>query len=299
MLRPALWTALLMAFLAIYTNAAAQLQENPGLASDSVRISLLTVLPGNDVYSLWGHSAIRVTVPSQGIDVSYNYGTFDFEADWFVPKFMYGSLLYRLSRHDYELAAHSYREIEERPMIEQVLNLSPAQEGSLIRFLENNYLPENRLYTYDFVYDNCSTRIRDALERSLGEAVRFADRPDPQLTFRDLLDPYHREWPFLDAGIDWLLGAPVDRMARPHETMFCRSTSWLRSSMRPSKLTASAHPSWPPPTRCSGSTATNAPIAFGGKSWWDGSCSASAPFSPSAPPGEAGACSASSIPRYS
>src|SRR5690606_38528424 len=162
----------------------------------------------------------RVTIPSQGVDVSYNYGTFDLEDEAFVPKFMYGSLDYRLSRHDFALAARAYRELERRPMIEQVLNLSATQKAALVQFLETNYLPENRFYRYDFLYDNCSTRIRDAFEIALGEAVRFADRPDPGVTFRRLLDPYQRAWPFLDAGIDWLLGAPVDRIARPYETMF-------------------------------------------------------------------------------
>lgn len=224
--------ALLLTIVCIYSDAAAQLQNgtpdgvrqerDPQEAppADSVRISLLTVLPGDDVYSLWGHSAIRVTDPESGQDVSYNYGTFDFEADWFVLRFMYGNLLYRLSRHDFDLALDHYRHVERRPVIEQVLHLSSAQQDSLVRFLRVNYRPENRLYAYDFLYDNCSTRIRDALERSLGEALEFADRPDPGATFRDLLDPYQREWPFLDAGIDWLLGAPVDRVAQPYETMF-------------------------------------------------------------------------------
>lgn len=197
------------------SDAAAQ-----GGLSDEAQVSLITVLPGVDVYALWGHSAIRVYDPLNGVDVTYNYGTFDFEDDWFVLRFMYGNLRYRLARHDFDLALEHYRVVEERSVIEQVLTLTSAQRDSLIRFLEINYLPENRYYAYDFLFDNCSTRIRDAFEDALDGAVQWADEPDPGATFRELLDPYQSEWPFLDPGIDWLLGAPVDRIAEPYQTMF-------------------------------------------------------------------------------
>ena len=188
--------------------------------SDDAQVSLITVLPGDDIYSLWGHSAVRVYDPLTGLDVAYNYGTFNFEDDWFVLRFMYGNLMYRLARHDFDAALDHYRLVEERSVVEQTLTLSPAQRDSLVRFLEINFLPENRFYTYHFLYDNCSTRIRDLFEDALNGDVRFADEPDPEATFRELLDPYQSKWPFLDTGIDWMLGAPVDRAAQPYQTMF-------------------------------------------------------------------------------
>ncbi len=186
--------------------------------SDDARFSLLTILPGDEIYSLWGHSAVRVHDPERGIDVSFNYGTFRFDR-YFLPNFLYGRLDYLLSVHDYEAALDAYR-MQERPVIEQVLRLSPAQKDSLFHFLAVNAQPENRVYRYHFLYDNCSTRIRDALERSLGTSLRFGSEPDPGLTFRQLLDEALDETPFLDAGIDWLFGSPVDRIALPYETMF-------------------------------------------------------------------------------
>lgn len=186
--------------------------------SDDARFSLLTILPGDEIYSLWGHSAVRVQDPARDINWSFNYGTFQFDR-YFLPNFLYGRLDYLLSVHDYEAALDSYR-AQGRPVIEQVLRLSPAQKDSLFHFLAINARPENRVYRYHFLYDNCSTRIRDALERSLGTSLRFGSEPDPGLTFRRLLDDGIDERPFLDAGIDWLLGAPVDRLARPYETMF-------------------------------------------------------------------------------
>ncbi|MEX0822360.1 MAG: DUF4105 domain-containing protein, partial [Rhodothermales bacterium] len=197
-----------------------------------VRVSLLTILPGSDIYSLWGHSAIRVVDPSAtllgglrpgnprgGADVSFNYGTFDFNTDFFVARFLHGSLDYQLSLHDYRAAINHYR-AEGRPVVEQTLDLTREQTERLVRFLTINLQPENRGYRYHFLFDNCSTRIRDALEAALGDALSFDGVPDPDMTFRHLIDPYQRAVPFLDAGIDLLLGAPVDRRALPYETMF-------------------------------------------------------------------------------
>lgn len=199
------------------TPAAAQ---EPRSLSDEARISLITILPGDDIYALWGHSALRVVDPVLDMDRSYNYGTFSFDESWFVPKFMYGALQYRLDVHNFQAALRHYRLVERRPVIEQQLNLSREQQERLFRFLQMNYRPENRNYRYNFLFDNCSTRIRDALAESLGQDLHFADEPDPGKTFRELLDPYQSRPPLLDAGIDWLLGAPVDRVALPYETMF-------------------------------------------------------------------------------
>jgi hypothetical protein len=181
---------------------------------------LITILPGDQIYSLWGHSAVRVVDPIQSIDVSFNYGTFSFEDDWFIWRFMSGELNYMLSLHDFQSALHHYEFVEERSVIEQELRLSAAQRDSLYRFLQINHRPENRYYRYDILFDNCSTRIRDALEKTLGDDLRFAGEHDLGSTFRELLHPYHVGVPFLDAGIDWLLGLPVDRPASAYEAMF-------------------------------------------------------------------------------
>lgn len=186
--------------------------------SDEAEFSLLTILPGDQIYTLWGHSAVRVHDPIRGMDVSFNYGTFQFDR-YFLPNFLYGRLDYMLSVHDYERARAVY-EAEGRPVIQQHLTLTPAQKDSLFHFLAVNARRENREYRYHFLYDNCSTRIRDALERVLGEALHFPPEPDPRLTFRQLLDSGIADKTFLDAGIDWLLGSPVDRVAQPYETMF-------------------------------------------------------------------------------
>src|SRR5690606_20733689 len=122
--------------------------------------------------------------------------TFEFDT-WFVPRFVYGDLLYRLSHYPFELGLASYRQ-EGRPVIGQVLALSDAQREAVFAFLLVNARPENRYYRYDFLFDNCATRPRDVLEQTLGDAVRFGEPAVAGRTFRALIDPYQP--PLLDFG---------------------------------------------------------------------------------------------------
>lgn len=198
--------------------ATAQGQDVPRL-SDQARASMLTILPGDQVYAEFGHSAIRIHDPQRRVDVLYNYGTFNFSDPMFVPKFTYGQLDYFLTTQQYAPMVRRYRQME-RPVIEQHLNLTSKQVQQLFRFLQINARPENRMYRYDFLFDNCSTRVRDALERALGAAVAFSDRPDPQTSFRYLLDPYVADRPLTDLGFDLGLGHPADQIASAREAMF-------------------------------------------------------------------------------
>jgi hypothetical protein len=194
-------------------------------AAQSVRlspkseVSMVTILPGDPVYSMFGHSALRVHDPVLGIDRLYNYGTFDFSDPLFIPKFAYGHLRYFLSVAPYEAALRAYEQ-QRRPVIEQQLNLTRAQRTALFRFLQVNAQPENRYYQYVFFFDNCSTRVRDALKKALGDAVQFSARPDPDKTFRHLLDPYADSLPLVDLSFDLALGTPADRQATPREAHF-------------------------------------------------------------------------------
>ena len=187
--------------------------------SDRAQASMLTILPGDQVYAEFGHSAIRIHDPQRRVDVLYNYGTFNFNDPMFVPKFTYGQLDYFLTTQQYAPMVRRYRQME-RPVIEQHLNLTPEQVQRLFRFLQINARPENRMYRYDFLFDNCSTRVRDAMERSLGAAVAFSDQPDPQTSFRYLLDPYVADRPLTDLGFDLGLGHPADQIASAREAMF-------------------------------------------------------------------------------
>ena len=114
--------------------------------SDSVRVSLLTMLPGDEVYSLFGHSAIRIRDAASGLDRTYNYGTFSFDQPFFVLRFLRGSLNYRLDTAPFWAELDHYQTLQ-RPIIEQTFALSPETAWALYDLLEINALPENRLIT--------------------------------------------------------------------------------------------------------------------------------------------------------
>lgn len=186
--------------------------------SDRAGISLITIGAGDAPEELFGHSAVRVTDPQHNLDISFNYGTFHFDA-FFLPKFIYGDLEYYLSAAPYHLTVEHYHE-RRRTMKEQKLNLSHSQKQALYEFLMVNAMPENRYYQYDFLYDNCSTRIRDAFEVVLGENLRFNSGDESGRTFRNLIHLYVDHRSFIRLGIDLLLGSTIDKPATDREKMF-------------------------------------------------------------------------------
>lgn len=203
-------------WLLLIQTAPAQL---PASLSDVAQISLLTISPGDALYSTFGHSAIRIVDPKHRLDRIYNYGTFSFEEPGFYLKFARGKLDYQLSAYPYRYAEMEYKS-ERRSVIEQVFRLTPAMKNAIYRFLEINYLPENRRYRYDFFFDNCATRIRDVFEKVLDDSLRLYLNTGRQLTFRQYLDIYLVSHPFSDFGIDLGLGARADRVATPRQAMF-------------------------------------------------------------------------------
>src|SRR5690606_19067908 len=128
--------------------------------------------PGERLFEAFGHSAVRVKDPLHHIDFVYNYGTFNFNQPNFYINFAKGYLEYYLSKTTFDRFEQVYRYYN-RSISEQVLNLSYPQKQEIFFFLEQNALPENRYYFYDYLYDNCSTRIRDAFEEVLGKALEF------------------------------------------------------------------------------------------------------------------------------
>jgi len=186
--------------------------------SERAEISLITCNPGEDLYSVFGHNAIRVKDLRQNIDWVYNYGTFSFEEPNFYVKFVRGQLNYQLAVNHMKHFMYSYRK-ENRSVYEQVLNLTQNQKQNIFNFLENNRKPENKFYLYDFFFDNCATRIRDVMENNLNKDLTFANDYKDSLTFRDMLKPYLKNHPWSRFGIRLILGAITDRQANLSETM--------------------------------------------------------------------------------
>lgn len=186
--------------------------------SDEAEVTLITILPGPAVYEAFGHSALRVRDAERGVDRLYNYGTFQFDR-WFVPKFLYGQLDYYLSVAPFSAAVRHYEQLG-RPVIEQALDVTPAQRDALIAFLRTNAQPENRVYRYDFLFDNCSTRIRDACDAVWPQAIDWSEAPTPGHTFREMLDLYVADRPWTTFGFYLALGPQVDREVTAYEAMF-------------------------------------------------------------------------------
>jgi len=188
--------------------------------SDSARISLITVAPGDETYSMFGHSALRVYDYRNRLDRCYNYGTFEFDQPNFLLKFCRGKLLYYLDIESYR--GFEYGNLSDRRgMQEQLLHLDEAHKQRLFELLSVNAREDNRYYKYDFFYDNCSTRIRDIVQEAYFHEIDYDSTHLPMgTTMRQLLRPYMRPHPWTEFGIDLLLGLPADKRARPEDFMF-------------------------------------------------------------------------------
>ena len=189
--------------------------------SSHVRVSLLTCGPGEDLYSTFGHSALRITDTVSGDDIVFNYGTFDFREPGFYIKFIRGKLMYYLSTEDFASFRDFYQQ-ENRSMFEQVLQLTPLEKSNIIEVLEQNLESKNRYYKYDFTFDNCTTRLRDLIEKSADSTVIYGSVLPQKKRFRQLIYEYldynDKQWSKL--GIDLLLGAKTDAVMTSRQVMF-------------------------------------------------------------------------------
>lgn len=194
-----------------------------------LQVSLITCDPGSDAYQMFGHTAIRVRDLNHDFyDIVYNYGVFDSRRDNFIYYFVKGETDYVLSadRSDYFL--DKYSDSYGIPMREQVLNLTDAQKQELTRLLEINAQKENRTYRYNFLYDNCTTRavkiIEKAVEQTGGKVVYAEKGADyANTTFRQVLHRFTATSPWLEFGIDFVLGSEVDSPRSQQEQMFIPS----------------------------------------------------------------------------
>lgn len=189
--------------------------------SQRAEIHILTCGPfQGELYSAFGHSAIRVHDPVNQLDLLYNYGVFDFDQPNFYLNFARGNLNYKLAVMDYK-RFRDYYIYYNRYIHEQVLNLNLEQKQKLFDFLEWNMKPENQYYLYDYFYDNCATRVRDALITTFGDDISFdGSYIETDYTIRDLTDVYLSQQPWGDLGIDICLGLPMDKKATPFMYMF-------------------------------------------------------------------------------
>ncbi|HEV2290247.1 MAG TPA: DUF4105 domain-containing protein [Gemmatimonadales bacterium] len=206
---------------ALSVAATATLTGQAGVPGSQLEVSVITVGPGAAVWERWGHNMIRIHDRRTGLDLVYNYGMFDFAEKGFLLHFLEGRLNYWTAAFYTAPTLDFYRSTSHRSLWEQTLRLTPAERLSLQQFLDWNGLPQNRVYRYDYYRDNCSTRVRDALDRALGGAIARATRGRPTgTTDRDHTRRLTQDQPFLRTGLMLLLGPAVDQPLDEWHEMF-------------------------------------------------------------------------------
>ncbi len=220
---PPLLPALLLAAL-VALPVAAQGMAVPAPqefeAEDRYRVFLLTMDQGEEVWELFGHNALLIRNESTGQELAWNWGLFDFEDVDFIPRFLRGTMLYSMGPAQVEPFLQAYARAGRRVYSNEV-HLTQEEARELDEFVRWNYRPENRDYVYDYFRDNCSTRIRDALDRVLGGAIhdRFGDLP-ARWTYREQSRQLVQIVGWVDQGLSFLLGTRGDHPRTQWEAMF-------------------------------------------------------------------------------
>jgi hypothetical protein len=188
--------------------------------SNDTTAYLITCGPGTETYSIYGHSALRIVIREKHTDTVYNWGVFDFDTPNFAWKFAKGRLDYMISAE----TASSFLGVyvfEHRYVVSQKINIDSKEIQKLVEFVNENNRPENRKYRYDFFYDDCTTRIRDLLEKSIGEKLKYPPEEKGKIpTFRDMVGKYQNPYPWLKFGVDLIMGSTADRRANFRDRMF-------------------------------------------------------------------------------
>jgi len=183
-------------------------------------VYLLTCGTGLETYSIYGHSALRVYIPEKGIDAVYNWGIFDFDAPNFVWKFAKGRLDYKVGVEPMKSFLREYL-YEKRFVYAQKVNLSSRETKKMLALLDENLKPENIKYRYDFFYDDCSTRIRDLFEKCTDGKLLYPPSEKGKIpTFRNLVGKYQAPFPWLNFGVDLIMGSSSDKKALFRDRMF-------------------------------------------------------------------------------
>lgn len=190
--------------LTIHLNLQAQIP----LSSDA-KITLLTCGPGDELYSVFGHTAIRVADPQTGMDTVYNFGTFDFGAPNFYLRFVKGDLQYYVSVSSYKEFVYQYVYFD-RDVFEQELNLTATQKQEIADELNDILLSDRKFYTYKFIDRNCTTMVEDILNKSLPEKISNKNG-DNGKTNREIIYSYLHNHFYENLGINLMFGYNTDK----------------------------------------------------------------------------------------
>lgn len=184
-------------------------QQSTDIRPDSVRISLLTCSSFEEIYALYGHTALRVEDMRTGDDIVVNYGLFSFGKPFFALRFVFGLT-------DYEMGVEPYRDFRSKyryhgcSVIQQELNLTSEEKEAILTALAVNYMPENRVYRYNYFYDNCTTRARNMIVNNISGSVVYGSSDFEGPPFREIVHSCNAHRPWARFGNDLLLGIGAD-----------------------------------------------------------------------------------------
>lgn len=203
---------------ALLNTSDKEIETDSTLQSDSLKASLLTCSPGPKIYELYGHTAIRIENLRSGADWVFNYGLFSFHTPNFIMRFVKGETDYELGVMPYSYFTEEYAE-RGSFVRQQVLNLTPTETKKLWDILCVNYLPQNRVYRYNYFYDNCTTRARDKIEESVCGKVIYPVFNE-NVSFRNIVHEYTKGHPWVEFGVDLCLGSQADVAINTKKQMF-------------------------------------------------------------------------------
>jgi hypothetical protein len=207
--------------LALAVRAHGQPRSQPAPSADTVVVSLLTLGPGELLFDRFGHAAIRVRRTAGGLDSAWNWGMYDFDSPGFITRFLTGDTQYWMAGYPTSQFVNYYRD-NGRAIWEQELALTGVQADSMLAMLRWNARPENKFYRYDYYLDNCSTRVRDAIDQILGGALKrhLGAAPLQPMTWRSETLRLAAAFPLIDFGMTFALGRRADAQVSPWEEGF-------------------------------------------------------------------------------
>lgn len=211
-----LLTTTFMLLTCININAQ---QNTERKVADDIEISLLTCSPHDEIYSLYGHTAIRFQDKSEGIDYAINYGVFSFQKPFFILRFVFGITDYEMGIVPFQDFCQEYLYYGAQ-VVQQDLNLSSEEKLNIAKALQNNYKPQNRVYRYNYFYNNCTTKARDIILENIKGKVVFKNEVNEGQSFRDMIHSCNENYRWARFGNDILLGARADFKTSRSEQQF-------------------------------------------------------------------------------
>lgn len=189
------------------------------VARAEMKVELLTIEPGPEVHQLEGHTELRFYDPARAIDQTASWGVFDFDSPGFLYRFVKGETDYMAVAYDYPAFLIS-NAMAGRRVVAQTLNLTPDEAERLYSLVTENVKPENRVYRYNYVKDNCATRPLALIEQAVGSPLTIPGDTTVSTTWRREMSRYHANYPWYQFGIDMALGNGIDQPITLKQTCY-------------------------------------------------------------------------------